>query len=105
MKRFMKACLFIMALTSVSLYATSCGDDETEEINRNENLNGNYNQEEEEEEEEEGEVGTIKCITCKGSGICDFCHGDGVLSSGKDCNYCDGSGLCHHCDGEGYIYY
>ena len=99
MKRFMKACLFVMALTSVSLYTTSCGDDETEEINRNENLNGNDNQ------EEEGETGSIKCNTCKGNGICDFCHGDGVLSSGKDCNYCDGSGLCHHCDGEGYIYY
>ena len=99
MKKFISLCLLVMALTTVPLYVTSCGGDETEEINRNEDLNENDYQ----EEEEEG--GSIKCTTCKGSGICYFCHGDGVLSSGKDCNYCDGNGLCHHCDGEGYIYY
>ena len=64
---------------------------------------GRYDEDDGDDEEEE--LDYFDCLMCDGDGICYFCHGDGIMSSGRDCDYCDGSGLCHRCDGTGRIYY
>ena len=107
----------LFCIGTVSLFLSSCGKYEAPDIEdyyNNDNFyneeddNDYYDEEEDDEEEDEddgGYSGYIQCVLCDGSGICDLCHGDGILSSGKECNYCDGTGICHHCDGTGRIYY
>lgn len=92
----------LFCIGTVSLFLSSCGKYEAPDIEDYYNNDNFYN---EEDEDDGGYSGYIQCGLCDGSGICDLCHGDGILSSGKECNYCDGTGICHRCDGTGRIYY
>lgn len=52
------------------------------------------------------------CQTCKGTGCCKECEGDGQVNHECDCEhctvmydpcgYCDGTGECQDCKGSGY---
>lgn len=48
------------------------------------------------------------CVWCKGSGLCWYCHGLGVVQHNlykpvEQCDHCLGTGDCLRCDGKGYI--
>ena len=41
------------------------------------------------------------CVSCKGSGRCNWCKGSGYVG-GKKCTWCHGNGICSICNGKGY---
>ena len=45
------------------------------------------------------------CGGCKGSGICQHCHGKGLVNNDKSkCGLCHGKGRCVSCGGKGFKY-
>ena len=42
------------------------------------------------------------CPSCKGSGKCSVCDGDGKMSDGSKCKKCFGSGKCSEKSPSGY---
>ena len=44
----------------------------------------------------------IRCVRCKGTGFCQFCHGAGSIHK-EECMDCGGTGRCSSCKGTGRI--
>lgn len=97
------ALLFTVCLIfPVSACHTDTEDELEKEIGGNSNKPGNNDND---DDDDDSDNRLTRCTACKGSGVCVFCHGDGVWigEPGRDCKYCDGTGLCEFCDGTGYI--
>ena len=50
--------------------------------------------------------GAVECRSCKGTGDCLRCKGEGMdpASPFKKCRRCGGTGVCTGCKGSGWIF-
>jgi hypothetical protein len=101
-------------------FCPGCGVNLTDGEQNGRGIKGNETEEEEAHGEEESARGNApkrvpralvpsppktrgtRCINCKGTGFCQFCHGAGSIH-GDECSECGGSGRCASCNGTGRL--
>jgi hypothetical protein len=54
---------------------------------------------------ETNQGGAVECRSCKGTGNCARCEGEGIDPAGnfKKCRRCEGTGVCPGCGGSGWV--